>query len=150
MANPAWDGTISFTVSSTTYNFQISVEDVPRGPKVDVSDRHVPGSGTGTAAAINVVHIGGQHSTNDVGMTGFFPTPLAYFAFEALVGQQGDLIYFDSGDQGLVPATPHGYVAILTKCQRKTRNLTHYAGSSPPASFSETHADLTFKIVGTF
>lgn len=157
MPNPAWDGTISFTptagpvgIINVTVTFQISLAAVPRGPTVDISDRHVPGSGVGTVAAVNVVDIGGVHATNDVTMTGYFPTPILYFAFETLLGLPGNLIFFDSGDAGLVPAGPHGYTAVLTRCKRRTRGLTTYAGASPPAHFSETHADLSFLITGTF
>lgn len=155
MPNPAWDGTISFkptagASSGTTFTFEVSFQDVPRDQPVDVSVRHVPGSGTGSVAAVDIVDIGGAHAVQKVGMTIYFPTPTAYFAFEALVGQPGDLIYFDSGDAGLVPATPHGYTAILSKLARKTRNLTTYAGSSPPAHFAETHADAEWLITGTF
>lgn len=158
---PAWDGTISFTPTmgashGTTFTFEISFADIPRDQPVDISVRHVPGSGIGlsgspfSVAAVDVIDIGGAHATQTVGMVIYFPTPTLYFAFEALVGMLGQLIYMDSGDAGLVPATPHGYTAILTKLARRTRNLTTYAGGSPPAHFSETHADAEWLITGTF
>lgn len=151
----AWDGTVSFTPlagegpsAGDTLDFEISFAPVSNEPALDISVRHIPGSGVWDPdsstfiESVDYVDRGGVHATFTVGMKLFFPTAAAYFAFRtAAYGYRGTLIYFDPLDAGAT-----SYTAILQKCARTDRNVTVEPASSPPPNWGETHADAEWLI----